>query len=110
MLEKLKSLLPMAKSPEFLWIFGAIAAYHLFLFIVFYFLIVVPMRGKMRSMKVRVLEEKESQTEAWKDREEELRIILHKEKDQEIMQLKAEYDSYVKLLEQKLHRAMGKGT
>jgi hypothetical protein len=110
MLDKLKSLLPVAGSPEFLWIFGAIAAYHLFLFIVFYFLIAAPLRGKMRGLKLRVKEEKESQAEVWKDREEELRILLHQEKEQEIMQLKAEYDSYVKLLEQKLHRAMGKGT
>jgi hypothetical protein len=108
MLDRLKSILPEAGLPEFLWIFGAIAAYHLFLFIVFYFLIVVPLRGKMRTMKMRILEEKESQAEAQKDREEELRILLHKEKEQEIMQLKAEYDSYVRLLEQKLHRAMGK--
>jgi predicted Holliday junction resolvase-like endonuclease len=108
MLEKLKSAFPGAGTPEFLWIFGAIVAYHLFLFTFFYFLIVVPIRTKMRTMKMHVLEEKKRLEEAWKDREEEQRILLHQEKEQEILQLKAEYDSYVKLLEQKLHRAMSK--
>jgi hypothetical protein len=42
--------------------------------------------------------------EGWKDREEELRRILHLERDRKISQLKAEYDSYIGLLEQKLAR------
>ena len=42
---------------------------------------------------------------AWKDREDELRRVLHIEKGREISQLKAEYDSYVGLLEQKLDRS-----
>ena len=42
---------------------------------------------------------------AWKDREDELRRVLHIEKEREISQLKAEYDSYVGLLEQKLDRS-----
>jgi uncharacterized membrane protein len=42
---------------------------------------------------------------AWKDREDELKRVLHIEKEREISQLKAEYDSYVGLLEQKLDRS-----
>ena len=42
--------------------------------------------------------------EGWKDREDELRRILHGERDRELSQLKAEYDSYIGLLEQKLAR------
>jgi hypothetical protein len=42
--------------------------------------------------------------EGWKDRENELRRILHGERDREVSQLKAEYDSYIDLLEQKLAR------
>ncbi|MFN8008681.1 MAG: hypothetical protein U0V70_16985 [Terriglobia bacterium] len=42
---------------------------------------------------------------AWKDREEELRRVLHLEKERELSQLKAEYDHYVSLLEQKLDRS-----
>ena len=42
---------------------------------------------------------------AWKDREDELRRVLHLEKEREISQLRAEYDSYLGLLEQKLDRS-----
>ena len=42
---------------------------------------------------------------AWKDREDELKRVFHVEKEREISQLKAEYDLYVGLLEQKLDRS-----
>ena len=42
--------------------------------------------------------------EGWKDREDELRRILRGERDREISQLKAEHDSYVGVLEEKLAR------
>lgn len=42
---------------------------------------------------------------AWKDQEDELRRVLNIEKERQISQLKAEYDSYVGLLEQKLDRS-----
>ena len=46
----------------------------------------------------------EHHDEGWKDREEELRRILNVERGREVAQLKAEYDCYIGLLEQKLAR------
>lgn len=46
----------------------------------------------------------EHRDEGWTDREYELRRILSGERDREISQLKAEYDSYIGPLEQKLAR------
>ena len=51
----------------------------------------------------------ENRDSAWKDREDELRRVLLLEKEGEIAQLKAEYDSYVGLLEQKLDRSRTRG-
>ena len=51
----------------------------------------------------------ENRGSAWKDREDELRRVLLLEKEGEIAQLKAEYDSYVGLLEQKLDRSRTRG-
>jgi|WetSurMetagenome_2_1015567.scaffolds.fasta_scaffold126794_2 hypothetical protein len=109
MFEKIKATLPLAGSSDFLLIFALLITYHFILFLVFYFVFVVPNRTKMRRMEAHLLEEKKRQAESWQDREEEMRIMLTQEKNQEIMQLKAEYDSYVSLLEQKLHRSMSKG-
>ncbi len=110
MLDKFKAALPAASSTDFLLIFAVIIAYHFFIFLVFYFLFVVPSRTKMKRLEARLEDEKKRLADSWKDREEEMRIMLIQEKDQEIMQLKAEYDSYVSLLEQKLHRSMSKGS
>jgi len=51
----------------------------------------------------------ENRDSAWKDREDELKRVLLLEKEGEIAQLKAEYDSYVGLLEQKLDRSRTRG-
>ena len=51
----------------------------------------------------------ENRDSAWKDREDELRRVLLLEKEGEIAQLKAEYDSYAGLLEQKLDRSRTRG-
>jgi len=51
----------------------------------------------------------ENRDYAWKDQEDELRRVLTMEKESEILQLKAEYDSYVGLLEQKLDRSRTRG-
>jgi len=47
--------------------------------------------------------------ESWKDREDELQRILRGQRDREISQLKAEYDSYIGLLEEKLARTRTRG-
>jgi hypothetical protein len=57
-----------------------------------------------------LFDDKKRMDSSWKDREEELRLILLAEKEREINQLKAEYDSYVQLLEQKLMRSRTKDT
>jgi hypothetical protein len=69
------------------------------------------MRGAV-ALRIRSLESERDEykrnwnnrSDAWKDREEELRRILSLEKDKQISQIKAEYESYTDLLEQKLTR------
>ena len=62
---------------------------------------------RLKSLQAELDETKknwEHRDEGWKDREDELRRILNVERDREVSQLKAEYDSYIGLLEQKLAR------
>lgn len=62
---------------------------------------------RLRSLQAELDETKENwehRDEGWQDREEEVRRILNVERSREVSQLKAEYDSYIGLLEQKLAR------
>ena len=107
-LDKLKYALSLLDSNEFLILATVVVIYH-FVIIVF---IYVTIRGTV-SLRERALESErdeykknwEHRDDAWRDREEELRRVLHLEKEREISQLKAEYDSYINLLEQKLDRS-----
>ncbi len=107
MLDKLKYALALFDRTEIFIFFLCAIAYHL---------IVVRFSTKLfrasASLRLRSVEAErdeykrqcESHDVAWKDREEELRRALAVEREREVFQLKAEYDSYVGLLEQRLTR------
>jgi hypothetical protein len=108
MLDKIKQTLPLLSSHDFLLLFGAIVVYHFFLFLVMYFLFATPSKSRWRALEAAMADKKRQLDESWKDREAEIRMIMLQEKEREILQIKAEYDSYVKLLEQKLMRSRTK--
>ncbi len=103
--EKFRLVWALFTSNEIWLIVVLLVAYHLLFLIVSCLL----MWGtRVRSLEVERDEYKRSwdnREVAWTDREEELRRILSLEKDKEISQIKAEYDSYTDLLEQKLMRS-----
>lgn len=107
-MEKLREIIAMQSSHGLFLLFGVIVVYHFFLFLVMYFLFVVPAKVRLRSMEATLERQTKKHEESWKDRESEIRMIMLNEKEREIMQIKAEYDSYVKLLEQKLMRSRTK--
>jgi hypothetical protein len=86
--------------------------YHLVIIAILYMSLRTTMLARERTLEEERDEYKknwEHRDLAWKDREDELRRVLNLEKEREISQLKAEYDSYVGLLEQKLDRSRTKG-
>jgi hypothetical protein len=111
MFEKLKYALSILHSNQLLWLLIAVAIYHAMILICLFLFV----RG---FMKLRILAQEselkeymkswEGRDVAWRDRENELRRILHVEKDREISQLKTEYGSYITSLEQKLMRSRSK--
>jgi len=112
MFEKLKYALSMLDSNELLSLLIVVAVYHVLILICMFLFVRGFMKLRVLSLESDLQEYKkswESRDSAWKDRENELRRILNLEKDREISQLKAEYDSHIALLEQKLMRARSKG-
>ncbi len=106
--EKMRYAFSLLDSSEWIVLLVLVAAYHVLVFLIFF----IAVRGSAL-VRIRALqfELKEAQRQeglreaSWKDREEELRRVLGIEKDREISQIRAEYDSYVSLLEQKLMRS-----
>ncbi len=108
MFDKLKYALSLLSPNELLLFLVVLAAYHVILFL----LLFVTARGSAM-LRIKTLDSElkqlrkndELRDAALKDREEELRRVLHIEKEREISQVRAEYDSYITLLEQKLTRS-----
>jgi hypothetical protein len=106
--EKFRVALALFASNEIWRIVVLLFAYHLLLVIISYCLMRATISLRIGSLEAERDEHKrnwDNHDVAWKDREEELRRILSLEKDKEISQVKAEYDSYTDLLEQKLMRS-----
>ena len=106
--DKLKYALSLLNSNEFLLFLVVLAAYHVILLVVLFVIArgSAMLRVKTVDAELRELKKNdELRDAALKDREEELRRIFNVEKEREISQLRAEYDSYVGLLEQKLARS-----
>jgi hypothetical protein len=96
------------------WVILLICAliYHLIIIAFLYASLRTTMVARARELEQERDEYKknwENRDYAWKDQEDELRRVLTMEKESEISQLKAEYDSYVGLLEQKLDRSRTRG-
>jgi hypothetical protein len=112
MFEKLKYALSMLDSNDLLSLLIALAIYHAIILICLFLFVRGFMKLRILSLESELKEYKknwEGRDGAWRDRENELRRILHVEKEREISQLKAEYDSCITLLEQKLMRSRSKG-
>jgi len=107
MFDKIRYALSLLDSTEILMLFAGLVIYHA----VILSCIMLSVRSssilRLKSLQAERDEYKKNwdhHDEGWNDREDELRRILHGERDREISQLKAEYDSYIGLLEQKLAR------
>ncbi|MEW5979827.1 MAG: hypothetical protein AB1898_28870 [Acidobacteriota bacterium] len=110
-LDKLHYLLSLLTSEELLVLVALAVVYHLIAFALLYFLAQSSLSLRIRSLEAELDECRKNwdhRDDFWKDREEELRRILHVEKERELAQVKADYDSYVALLEQKLNRSRGR--
>jgi hypothetical protein len=106
-IEKIRYALSLMNPNELALLLLLLTAYHLLILLVYFALVRGTSLARIRSLEseVREARKQEGHYEAsWKDREEELRRVHSIEKDREISQIRAEYDSYVALLEQKLMR------
>src|SRR5262245_58914971 len=106
--EKLRLAWALFTRSEIGLIIVLLLVYHLLLLIVSYMLMrgAVGLRiGSLESERDEYKRNWDNRAVAWKDREEELRRILNLEKNKEIAHIKAEYESYTELLEQKLTRS-----
>jgi hypothetical protein len=113
MFEKLKHALSLFESHEILLIFMVLLVYHAVLIGVICLSIRAWACKRVRRLEAERVELKgalESRDVVWEDRQDELRKILTVEKEREVLQLKAEYDSYVNLLEEKLMNSRSPGT
>ena len=107
MVDKIQYALTLFDSNEILILFAGLIVYHVVILVGITLSVRSSSALRFKSMQAELDETKknwEHRDEAWKDREEELRRILNAERSREVSQLKAEYDSYIGLLEQKLGR------
>jgi len=107
--DKIRFALSLFDSTEILMLFAGLVIYHAVIFLCIMLSVRSSFILRLKSLQAERDEYNKNwdhRDEGWKDREDELRRILHGERDREISQLKAEYDSYIDLLEQKLARTM----
>jgi len=107
-IEKIRYALSLLNSNEWLVLLLILAVYHLLVFLIFFAVVRGAALIRLRALEAEVQEarkQEELREASWKDREDDLRRVLGIEKDREISQIRAEYDSYVGLLEQKLMRS-----
>jgi hypothetical protein len=107
MFDKIRYALSLFDSTEILTLFAGLVIYHVVILLCMMLSVRSSSILRLKSLQAERDEYKKNwdqRDEGWKDREGELRRILQGEKDREISQLKAEYDSYIGLLEQKLAR------
>jgi Tfp pilus assembly protein PilX len=104
MFEKLKYPFSLFDNTEILIVFLLLLVYHMILVGVICLSVraSASARGRILAERDELKRALETRDAAWRDRENELRRILTLEKEREVLQLKAEYDSYVNLLEARL--------
>ena len=100
MVDKIQYALTLFDNKEILILFGGLIVYHVVILVGITLSVRSSLALRLKSLK----KNWEHHDEGWKDREEELRRILNVERGREVAQLKAEYDCYIGLLEQKLAR------
>jgi hypothetical protein len=108
MFDKLKYALGLLDNTEIFILLAALVVYHAVILILLSRSLKASLSMRIRALEAERDEHKknwENRDQSWKDREDELRRIHSTEKEREILQLKAEYDSYISLLEQKLTRS-----
>ena len=113
MFDKIRYALTLFDNTEILIILAGLVVYHAVILLCMILAVRSSSALRLRSLQAERDEYRknwEHSNEGWKDREDELRRILNGERDREVSQLKAEYDSYVGLLEQKLARAKTRET
>ena len=103
MVDKIQYALALFDNKEILILFGGLIVYHVVILVGITLSVRSSLALRLKSLKQEKLGR--HRDEGWKDREEELRRILNVERGREVSQLKAEYDSYIGLLEQKLAKA-----
>ena len=107
MVDKIQYALTLFDNKEILILFGGLIVYHVVILVGLTLSVRSSLALRLKSLQSELDETKknwEHHDEGWKDREEELRRILNVERGREVAQLKAEYDCYIGLLEQKLAR------
>ena len=108
MFDKIRYVLTLFDTKEVLVLLLGLGVYHAIIFLTITRFVRSSSMLKFRSLQAEGDEYKknpEHRDQGWNDREEELRRNLSVEREREILQLKAEYDSYINLLEHKLAKA-----
>ena len=98
MVEKIQYALSLFDSNEILMLFAGLVVYHAVISCALRCRFASSSVLRLKSLQAERDEYKQKwdhRDEGWKDREDELRRILREERDREISQLKAEYDSYI---------------
>ncbi|MCI0422974.1 MAG: hypothetical protein L0387_32580 [Acidobacteria bacterium] len=113
MFDKIRYALTLFDSTEIFILFAGLIVYHLVILLFITMSVRASAVLRLRSLEAERDEYKKNwqhRDEGWKDREEGLRRILSEERERQVSQLKAEYDSYIGLLEQKLTRTKTRET
>ena len=113
MFDRIRYALTLFDSREILILFVGLVVYHVVIFLGVTLSVRSTSALRLKSLQAERDEYKKSwehRDEGWKDREDELLRTLSMERDREVSQLKAEYDSYMGLLEQKLSRTRTRET
>jgi len=108
MFEKIRYVLTLFDNKETLVILLGLGVYHAIVILSVTLFVRSSSMLKFRSLQAEQDEHKKNREncdQGWNDRAEELRRNLSVEREREISQLKAEYDSYISLLEHKLAQA-----
>lgn len=113
MFDKIRYALALFDSNEVLLLFVGLVVYHAAILLFITLSVRSSSAWRLKSMQAERDEYKknwEHRDQGWKDREDELRRIMSVEREREVSQLKAEYDSYISLLESKLGRTKTRET
>lgn len=107
MFHKLRDALTLFDDTEIFILLLFVIVYHVVILLLITMWVRASASLRLRSLETERDEYKkhwENRDAAWNDREDALRRTLAGEREREVFQLRAEYDSYIGLLENKLER------